>query len=271
MPTILEVSAEYERHAEDLSVSNPLANTSIVAYDGVTVTPLFVERLLFYLDVLRRQRDNHGVTVPLSDEENCPLAGICKYFKNLRSKKKARNFPIPSEAECLGSPLGLAYGLVWNTLDPSTVWPSLQARDDLLSASSLVVAAPESHASTPSDRLHILAEAASVDSGFRNNNMGNEGGRSLAAIIHEIQSHQVDFETCANRASLAHRDYLEKHAAAIIQWNLAHDVGFLAHDALRTSMILTEELTQRQVRYFELLQEFEEYSSQMRQRRRDDF
>ena len=158
------------------------------------------------------------------------------------------------------------FGLVWDSSDPSTAWPvspPLHA-SDRLSGSSSVVAAPESHAAVLSDPLFVLAEAASVDSGY---------GYSLADIQYDIQSLQADFEACGDRASLAHRDYLvDKHAAAVLQWNLAHKLGFDAYEALRTARAITEELNQRQQVHhqLELLQEFEECSSRVRKRHLDD-
>lgn len=270
LPRIPEVSAESEHHDDAVSVfSDLLTNTSLVAYDGVTVTPLFAERLMAYIDVLRKQRHTSAI---LSAEEQSAFTGISKYFKNLRKKRKDRHFLIPSEAECLESPLGLAYGLVWDTSDPSTAWPvspPLHASDQLPGSSS-VTAALESHAAARPNPLTVLVEAASVYSGFRDS-MGTNGARLLADIQYDVQAHQADFEACGARASLAHRDYLDKQAAAVLQWNLAHKLGFEAYDALCTARALSEELNHRQKHQFELLQEFDECSTRMRQHHRDDF
>ena len=264
-----EALAESEQHDEDGPVSELLAKTSMVAFDGVTITTCFVERLLAYLGVLGRQRQTSAV---LSEEEQGTFSVISKYFKNIRNKKKAQNVLLPSEAECLESPLGLLYGLVWNPSDPSTAWPPisppLQASGQP-SGSSLVVAAPEAPAAALTDPLSVLASAASADIGF-SDRMGIGMGRSLVDIQHDIQSHQSDFETCGARALRAHQDYLEKHAAAVLQWNLAHQRGYEAHEALKLARAVTEELNQLQVEHFALLREFEECSERMRLRQRDD-
>ena len=270
LPTVPESLAESERHDEDgPPVSDLLAKTSMVAFDGVTITPCFVERLLAYLGVLSRQQQTSAV---LSEEEKGNFSVISKYFKNIRNKRKAQNVLLPSEAECLESPLGLLYGLVWNPSDPSTAWPPVSPplhASGQLSGRSLVVAAPEAPAAALSDPLSVLAAAASADTSFRDR-MGIGMGRSLADIQHDIQSHQSDFETCGDRALLAHQDYLDKHAAAVLQWNLAHQRGYEAHEALKLARALTEELNQLQVEHFALLREFEERSERIRQCQRDD-
>ena len=177
--------------------------------DGVTVNALFVERLFAYLDVLGRQRHSSDV---LSEEEQSTFSAFSKYFKNLRSKKrKAYNVLLPSETECLESPLGLLYGLVWDPADPSTAWPPVLPplpASGQLTGRSLVAAAHVKPMTAPSDPLTVLAEAASAEGGFHDRK-GVDVVRSLADIQYDIQSHQADFETCGDRASRAQQEFLD--------------------------------------------------------------
>ena len=56
-----------------------------------------------------------------------------------------------------------------------------------------------------------------------------------------------------------------------MQWNLAHQSGFEAHEALKVARALTVELNRYQLVHFALLREFEECSERMQQRQQDDF
>ena len=95
LPTIPESLPEFEQHDEDTTVLDPLARTSFVAYEELTVTKVFVERLLDYLDTFRRQLLSSAV---LSKDEQTKFLAISKYFKNIRNKRTSRfNIPVPSE------------------------------------------------------------------------------------------------------------------------------------------------------------------------------
>ena len=270
LPTIPESLPEVEQHDEDTTVSDPLANTSFVAYEKLTVTEVFVKRMLYYLDTIRRQRLSSAV---LPEDEQIKFFAIVKYFKNLRNKRMTdKHIPVPSEAECLESPLGLLYGLVWDPADPSTAWPPVLPpllTSGQLTGRSLVAAAHVEPMTAPSDLLTVLAEAASAEGGFHDRK-GIDVVRSLADIQYDIQSHQADFETSGDRAARAHQEFLDKHSTALLHWELANEYGLLAHEALGRARASTVELNQHQLVHFALLREFDECCERMRQSTRDD-
>ena len=232
MPTIPESLPEVEQHDEDTTVSDPLANTSFVAYEELTVTVVFVERLLDYLEMFRRQRLSSAV---LSKDEQTNFSAISKYLKNIRHRRaNKQNISVPSEDECFESRLGLLYGLVWDRADPSTAWPPVSPplpAGSQLTGRSLVAAAHVPPMTAPSDPLTVLAEAASAEGGFHVRK-GIDVVRSLADIQYDIQSHQADFETCGDSVSRAQQEFLDKQATALLHWHLANQYGLEAHEAL---------------------------------------
>ena len=276
MPTIPESLPEVEQHDEDTTVSDPLANTSFVAYEELTVTVVFVERLLDYLDMFRRQRLSSAV---LSKDEQTNFSAISKYLKNIRHRRaNKQNIPVPSEDECLESRLGLLYGLVWDRADPSTAWPPVSpplpaggqlTGSSLVTAAHVVVSAHIQPMTALSDPLTLLAEAASTDSNSHDHR-GVDVVRSLADIQYDIQSHQVYFEACGDRASLAQKEFLDKQDTALLYWNLANQYALEANEALVRARASFLELNEHQLAHFALLREFDECSERMRQSKRDD-